>query len=197
VAASSSPPRRKRAGTDPVSKPWRLVLRSPRQTHRLGLCMGQLLQGGEVVAMFGDLGTGKTSLVRAMVEGLLADPTAVSSPTFSLIHEYQGRLRLIHADLYRLTAAQANDTGLSDYLDGHTIAAIEWAERWNVGLPPDRLDIHLSHGPTATRRAVLTANGPSACRLLAAVRTRLSKNSRTREPQPTCVQLPRSRRASL
>ena len=197
MAASSSPPRRKRAGTDPVSKPWHLVLRSPRQTHRLGLCLGQLLQGGEVVALFGDLGTGKTSLVRAMVEGLLADPTAVSSPTFTLIHEYQGRLRLIHADLYRLTAAQLHDTGLSDYLDGHTIAAIEWAERWGSGIPPNRLNIHLSHGPNATRRAVLTANGPSACRLLAAVRTRLSKLSPTREPQPTRVQLPRSRRASL
>ena len=128
-----------------------------------------------MVALFGDLGTGKTWLVRAMAEGLLADPTAVSSPTFTLIHEYQGRLRLIHADLYRLTAAQLHDTGLSDYLDGHTITAIEWADRWNVGLPPDRLDIHLSHGPTATRRAILTATGPSASRLLAAVRTRLSQ----------------------
>lgn len=150
-----------------------------------------------MVALFGDLGTGKTSMVRAMAEGLLADPTAVSSPTFTLIHEYKGRLRLIHADLYRLTAAQLNDTGLSDYLDGHTITAIEWADRWGVGLPPDRLDIHLSHGPTATRRAILTATGPSASRLLAAVRTRLSKNSPAREPQTTRVQLPRSRRASL
>ena len=150
-----------------------------------------------MVALFGDLGTGKTWLVRAMAEGLLADPTAVSSPTFTLIHEYQGRLRLIHADLYRLTAAQLNNTGLSDYLDGHTITAIEWADRWNVGLPPDRLDIHLSHGPTATRRATLTATGPSAARLLAAVRIRLSKNAPTREPQPTRVQLPRPRRASL
>lgn len=195
LAASSAPPRRKRAGTHPVTKPWRLVLRSPRQTHRLGLCLGRLLQGGEVVALFGDLGTGKTSLVRGIAEGLLADPTAISSPTFTLIHEYQGRLRLIHADLYRLTAAQLDDTGLNDYLDGHTITAIEWADRWGAGLPPDRLDIHLSHCPAATRRAILTANGLSACRLLAAVRTRLSKSPPTREPQPTRVQLPR-RRAS-
>ena len=108
-------------------------------------------------------GNGQNFAGRGMAEGLLADPTAVSSPTFTLIHEYQGRLRLIHADLYRLTAAQLNDTGLSDYLDGHTITAIEWADRWGVGLPPDRLDIHLSHGPTATRRAILTATGPSAC----------------------------------
>ena len=77
-------------------------------------------------------GNGQDLAGRAMAEGLLADPTAVSSPTFTLIHEYQGRLRLIHADLYRLTAAQLNDTGLSDYLDGHTITAIEWADRWGV-----------------------------------------------------------------
>ena len=83
-----------------------------------------------MVALFGELGTGKTWLVGASPKGWLADPTAVSSPTFTLIHEYQGRLRLIHADLYRLTAAQLNDTGLSDYLDGHTITAIEWADRW-------------------------------------------------------------------
>ncbi len=197
LAASSRPPQRKSAGTHLVSKPWRLVLRSPRQTHRLGLCLGRLLEGGEVVALFGDLGTGKTSLVRGMAEGLQADPTVVSSPTFTLIHEYQGRHRLIHADLYRLAAVQLENTGLGDYLDGCTITAIEWADRWGADLPPDRLDIHLSHGPASTRRAILTANGPSACRLLAAARTRLSKSSPTREPQPTRVQLARSRRASL
>lgn len=149
------------------------------------------------MALFGDLGTGKTSLVRGIAEGLLAEPTAVSSPTFTLIHEYQGRLRLIHADLYRLTAAQLDDTGLSDYLDGHTVTAIEWADRWGAGLPPDRLEIHLSHCPAATRRAILIANGRSACRLLAALRSRRSKSLPTREPQQTRVQLPRSRRALL
>ena len=183
--------------THPVSKPWRIVLRSPRQTHRLGRRLGQLLQGGEVVALFGELGTGKTSLVRGIAEGLCAEPTAVSSPTFTLVHEYRGRLRLIHTDLYRLTASQLEDTGLSDYLDGHTVTAIEWADRWGEGLPSDRLEIHLSHRPTATRRAILTASGLSACRLLATLRAHLSKSRPTREPRQTRVQLPRSRRAAL
>ena len=75
-------------------------------------CLGQLFKGGEVIALFGELGTGKTSLVRGIAEGLRAEPTAVSSPTFTLIHEYHGRLRLIHTDLYRLTASQLEDTGL-------------------------------------------------------------------------------------
>ena len=119
LAASS--PAGKTVETPPASKPWRIILRSPRQTHRLGQRLGKLLQGGEVLALFGELGTGKTSLVRGIAEGLLAEPTAVSSPTFTLIHEYRGRLRLIHTDLYHLTAVQLEDTGLTDYLDGHTV----------------------------------------------------------------------------
>ncbi len=147
--------------------------------------------------MFGELGTGKTSLIRGIAEGLLADPTAVSSPTFTLIHEYRGRLRFIHTDLYRLTASQLENTGLGDYLDGQTVTAIEWADRWGPGLPPERLDIHLSHRLPATRRAILTANGHSACRLLATLRTLLVKHRPTGEPQQTGVQLPRSRRTSI
>lgn len=150
--------------------------------------------------MFGTLGTGKTSLVRGIAEGLLAEPTEVSSPTFTLIHEYRGRLRLIHTDLYRLTALQLEDTGLGDYLDGHTVTAIEWADRWGSGLPQDRLNIHLSHRPPATRRATLMASGPSASRLLAGLRSLLSKRRPSRPtgaPQQTGVQLPRSGRTSL
>jgi tRNA threonylcarbamoyladenosine biosynthesis protein TsaE len=149
-----------------------------------------------VVALFGELGTGKTSLVRGIAEGLLAEPTTVSSPTFTLIHEYRGRLRLIHTDLYRLTPSELENTGLNDYLDGHSVTAIEWADRWGTGLPPDRLEIHLSHRPTTTRRAILTAYGHTACRLLASLRSLLSKSRPTREPQRTRVQLPRSRRTA-
>jgi tRNA threonylcarbamoyladenosine biosynthesis protein TsaE len=195
--ASPSTAGKRTANAYSVSKPWRIILRSPQQTHRLGQCLGTLLQGGEVLALCGELGTGKTSLVRGVAEGLLAAPTEVSSPTFTLIHEYRGRLRLIHADLYRLTASQLEDTGLSDYLDGHAVTAIEWADRWGSGLPSDRLDIHLSHRPPRTRRAVLTAGGPSAGRLLHSLRNLFSKRRPTREPRQTGVQLPRSRRTSL
>lgn len=148
------------------------------------------------MALFGELGTGKTSLVKGLAEGMNVDPTAVSSPTFALIHEYQGRLRLIHTDLYRLIPAQLDDIGLSDYIDGHTVTAIEWAERWGEGLPSDRLDIRLSHRTSSTRRAIFSASGPLACRLLTALRSRLSKGRPTREPRQTRVQLPRPRRTS-
>ncbi len=149
-----------------------------------------------MIALSGELGTGKTSLVRGIAEGLRAEPTDVSSPTFTLIHEYHGRLRLVHTDLYRLTASQLEDTGLSDYLDGQTVTAIEWADRWGNGLPLDRLEIHLSHHPPRSRRAILTAQGLAACRLLAKLRTLWLKKRPPREPRQTRVQLPRSRRTA-
>lgn len=172
----------------PAVKPWCIILRTPHQTHRLGQYVGTLLHGGEVIALFGELGTGKTSLVRGIADGLRADSAAVSSPTFTLIHEYRGRLPLIHTDLYRLTAAQLEDTGLCDYLDGHTVIAIEWADRWKDGLPADRLEIHLTHRLPATRRAILTATGPSAARLLSDLRTSLSRRRPTRVARQTRVQ---------
>ena len=192
----ASSAREKSAAPVTAAKPWRTVLRSPQQTHRLGQCLGTLLQGGDVLALFGELGTGKTSLVRGIADGLGAEPTAVSSPTFTLIHEYRGRLPLIHTDLYRLTAAQLEDTGLGDYLDGHTVTAIEWADRWGEGLPPDRLEIHLTHHPPAARRAMLTAKGPSSSRLLIALRAHMVSSRPTRVVRQTRVQLPRPRRAS-
>ena len=134
------------------------------------------------------MGTGKTSLVRGMADGLGAEPTAVSSPTFTLIHEYRGRLPLIHTDLYRLTAAQLDNTGLGDYVDGHTVIAIEWAERWGAGLPADRLEVHLTHRTPSARAAVLTPCGPSASRLLLALRSRLSTRRPTRVVRQTRVQ---------
>lgn len=191
----SSAPQTHRGAT-PVGKPWRLVLRTPQQTHRLGQCVGTLLRGGEVVALFGELGTGKTSLVRGMADGLLADSAAVSSPTFTLIHEYRGRLPLIHTDLYRLTTSQLDDTGLGDYVDGHTVVAIEWADRWTDGLPADRLEVRLAHHPPAARQVLLTATGPSSTRLLAELRTSLSRRRPTRVVRRTRVQSSRPRRAS-
>ena len=197
VSGSPRSPAGKTAETHFHGKPLRMLLRSPRQTHHLGQRLGALLRGGEVLALCGELGTGKTSLVRGIAEGLLAEPTVVSSPTFTLIHEYQGRLRFIHTDLYRLTASQLEDTGLDDYLDGYTVTAIEWADRWGPGLPADRLEIHLSHHPSGARRVTLAAQGLSAQRLLAELRALLVKPRPPGALRQSRVQLPRSRRGSL
>ena len=191
TSVSARQPAAKTAKTRVFDKPLRMLLRSPRETHYLGQCIGTLLRGGEVLALRGELGTGKTSLVRGIAEGLRAEPAMVSSPTFTLIHEYQGRLRLIHADLYRLTISQLENIGLNDYLDGHAVTAIEWADRWGAGLPSDRLEICLSHHASGARRVGLVAQGPSAQELLAALHELRVKRRPPGAPRQSRVQLPR------
>jgi tRNA threonylcarbamoyladenosine biosynthesis protein TsaE len=124
-----------------------------------------------VLALIGELGAGKTALVRGVAAGLGAPPAFVSSPTFVLIHEYRGRLPLIHVDLYRLRShAEAESIGLSDYFTGQAITAIEWADRFPMLLPEDRLEVRLSHRSLATRNARLAARGPQSLALLTRVK---------------------------
>jgi tRNA threonylcarbamoyladenosine biosynthesis protein TsaE len=150
---------------------WAYDSRSPDATVRLGHQIGTALEGGEVVALYGDIGTGKTTLVRGMAAGIGAPPQAVTSPTFVLIHEYRGRLRLAHADLYRITDPdELRHTGLIDYFDGSTVVVIEWAERAGDTLPSDRLQIRLSHEAPSVRHIVMSALGSDAKRLLTNIR---------------------------
>jgi tRNA threonylcarbamoyladenosine biosynthesis protein TsaE len=123
------------------------------------------------MALYGELGAGKTALVRGMAAGIGAAPRAVSSPTFVLIHEYHGRLRLAHADLYRLdSSAELRHIGLSDYEDGRTVTVIEWADKAGGELPADRLEIHLRHRSPTAREITFAPRGAEARRLLARVR---------------------------
>ncbi len=155
-----------------LSVTWDCLSKSVADTDRLGRRIGRSLQGGEVLALYGELGSGKTALVRGLAAGLGAAPQSVSSPTFVLIHEYRGRLRLAHADLYRLdSAAELPHLGLSDYDDGRTVMAIEWADKAGSHLPADRLEIHLRHRSPNVREIALTPQGAQARRLLARVRT--------------------------
>jgi len=175
------PPARRR----PLSDTWQYLAQSPSDTDRLGRRLGRALTGGDVLALYGELGSGKTALVRGIASGLGASPEDVSSPTFVLIHEYRGRLRLAHADLYRLeSAAELAQIGLSDYDDGKTVTAIEWADRAGIELPADRLEIHLRHRGPASRALRFVARSERARRLLAQLaapqRTRPVKRRQTR-----------------
>lgn len=103
---------------------------SEAETTAAGRAFASRLEPGAVVLIDGPLGAGKTAFVRGLAEGLGAAPEAVSSPTFTLIQEYDGgRLRLFHADLYRLTEAEAEDLGLSETGDAGVLA-VEWPDRW-------------------------------------------------------------------
>jgi len=159
---------------------WTHLSRSPLETDRVGRRIGRCLQGGETLALYGELGSGKTALVRGIAAGLGAQPAEVSSPTFVFIHEYHGRCRLAHADLYRIESpSELQQLGLSEYDDGMTVIAIEWAEKAGIHLPTDRLDIRLSHQSPTTRRIAMTATGPVAQRLLTRLKTTRGAHGRT------------------
>jgi|CXWL01.1.fsa_nt_gi tRNA threonylcarbamoyladenosine biosynthesis protein TsaE len=145
-----------------------LHLSSPRETESFGNAIGQLLRGGEVLALIGELGAGKTALVRGIVAGLGAPAASVTSPTFLLVHEYQGRLPIIHIDLYRLQRPEETESiGLSDYLMDDAAVAIEWADRFPQLLPDDRLEVTLTHRTRTTRQALVEARGSRSRSLLA------------------------------
>lgn len=112
----------------------RLTSTSPEVTREIGAMLGRALLVGDVVGLIGDLGAGKTVLVQGMARGLDA-ATEATSPTFVLMHVYTGRIRLLHADLYRLPVTQAAELGFDDYLLD-AAGVIEWAERL-AGLEPD------------------------------------------------------------
>ena len=103
---------------------------SEAETSAVGRELAASLSAGDVIVLAGNLGAGKTAFVRGLAEGLGIDPSAVSSPTFTLVQEYRGgRLLLRHIDLYRLTPREADDLGLEEMtLDG-AVLAIEWPDR--------------------------------------------------------------------
>lgn len=112
------------------------------ETRQLGNTLAGLLQKGDVVALYGDLGSGKTVFVKGICEGLGVDEQ-VTSPSFTLIQEYRGRVPVAHFDFYRLESVSAiEDLGVDDYFDTG-ISLIEWAERGKEILPAEHFEVHL------------------------------------------------------
>ncbi|MBE3588317.1 MAG: tRNA (adenosine(37)-N6)-threonylcarbamoyltransferase complex ATPase subunit type 1 TsaE [Thermoanaerobacteraceae bacterium] len=120
---------------------WRT--RSAGETEDFGRLLGNLLVPGDVLCLYGDLGAGKTTLARGIARGLgVGGP--VTSPTFNLIHEYDGRLPFYHMDVYRLSGTEDMfDLGYDEYFYGRGVTLVEWAERVSEVLPGERLDIYL------------------------------------------------------
>ena len=127
------------------------------ETIEFGRQLAASLQPGDVVAMTGDLGAGKTCLVKGIAAGLRVTQ-AVTSPTFTLIHEYRdGRLPVYHVDLYRLDSVrQAQAIGLEEYLAGDGVTIIEWAEKIAELLPANTRWIKMKVTGETTRQIELT-----------------------------------------
>jgi tRNA threonylcarbamoyladenosine biosynthesis protein TsaE len=148
-------------------------MKSVQETIQFGKQIGQQLTGGDVLALTGDLGTGKTVLTRGIALGLGIPMDQVSSPTFTLIQEYPGSIPLIHVDLYRLERpSEISALGLEEYFAPNTIVIIEWAERFPQILPSDHIAIRLEHGETEDIRLLsVSGTGSRSIRLVANIQS--------------------------
>ena len=131
------------------------ISRSERETEELGAKLAASLKGGAVVAMYGDLGAGKTAFVRGMARGMGLN-CRVSSPTFTIVNEYLGERELIHFDMYRLSCAdELFDIGWEDYLSRGAICAVEWSENVQDAFFGDEITVRIEKTGDSTRRITI------------------------------------------
>ena len=109
--------------------------------------MGKYLMAGDIVALIGDLGTGKTQLAKGLARGVgVPEEYCITSPTYTIVNEYQGRIPLYHLDLYRLEGnSDLGNLGYEEYFEGRGVTVIEWAEKITHLLPENRMEIRISH----------------------------------------------------
>lgn len=149
------------------------------QTQQLGMALGALLQGGDLVLLDGQLGAGKTTFTQGLARGMHVS-AVVNSPTFTLLKEYMGastvpqtgqpagtKLALYHFDLYRLDEPdEIVDLGFEDYFYGSGVCVVEWAAKADELWPTNRLYIRLTTVDETKRRLLFVASGPRYCELL-------------------------------
>ncbi len=133
----------------------RLVSHSAEQTEQIACELASTLLAGDVVALRGGMGAGKTAFVRGLAKGL-AVTGEVASPTFALVHEHEGRIPLYHFDMYRVTTMDdLYSTGFFDYLDSGAVLAVEWSENIETALPRKRLVVTLTPISDTEREIVI------------------------------------------
>lgn len=135
-----------------VGEPLTVVTDSPEATRCWGQRLAALLAPGDVVLLEGELGAGKTTFTQGMADGLGVEGP-VTSPSFTLAHEYRGRLSLYHLDLYRLDDPSAMaEVGLDEYLEQDAVAVVEWAEKLGPFVPEAHLRIAITYGQDENQR---------------------------------------------
>ena len=135
---------------------------SEAETEQAGADFARTLPDGKVVAMYGELGSGKTAFVRGMARGM-GLTCRVSSPTFTIVNEYEGRIPLFHFDMYRLDSAdELFDIGWDDYLERGGVCAVEWSENVADAIPPDAVRVAIERAPGGDdcRRITITGGEP-------------------------------------
>ena len=135
--------------------------KSPSETIRIGKNIGSVLLPGDVVALVGELGTGKTQFIKGLAAGVgVGKPPYISSPSFTLINEYAGKVPFYHIDLFRLKSEkETEELGLEEYFQGGGITAIEWADKIPSLLPQEILWIHIRYAGEHTRSFEIIGKG--------------------------------------
>jgi tRNA threonylcarbamoyladenosine biosynthesis protein TsaE len=159
---------------DPLSTfKYQITSGSVDETQKLGKIIGSAVSAGTVLALTGDLGSGKTSFVQGLAEGLeVPDDYYITSPSYTLINEYPGRFSLFHVDLYRITDPfDIEDIGLYEIFDDNAVVAVEWADRIEQKLLPDSITIHFEITGDNTRNIFIYANKLNYIHLLKKLKT--------------------------
>lgn len=133
---------------------------SPEETLAIGRILSESLEPGDIICLKGELGAGKTHLVKGISSGLGISEHVVNSPTFTLIHEYKGRLPVYHFDLYRVKdVSELRDIGTEDYLYGQGVCIVEWPEILENDLPANAVHVTIEKIDVSTRKLSIATSG--------------------------------------
>jgi tRNA threonylcarbamoyladenosine biosynthesis protein TsaE len=149
--------------------PQTIITENQAQTQTLGRLIGRVLRSGLLIKLIGDLGSGKTCFVQGLAMGLeVPDEFDITSPTYTLIHEYPGRIPFLHIDLYRIhDEMDAEAIGLWDMLDPASVVAVEWADRLPDALwPSDALTVRIDVQDNDNREISLFGSGLKMANLI-------------------------------
>lgn len=136
-----------------------IITHSERETEDAGAAFAEKIPDGTVVAMYGELGAGKTAFVRGMARGMGLD-CRVNSPTFTIVNEYLGKRTLLHFDMYRLGSAdELWDIGWDDYLERGAVCAVEWSENVAGAFTGDEITVRIDKLSDAERRITIEGGG--------------------------------------
>jgi len=151
-----------------------IITSSTEKTEDVGRLLGTMLEPGDLVCLFGDLGAGKTHFSFGIAQGLQVRDQYITSPTFTFVNEYQGRIPFYHIDLYRLKEpSELEGIGFEEYIDSDGATVIEWAERAEGELPDEKLNIYLSDVSENSRGLGFLAEGERYGKLLADLKKKI------------------------
>jgi tRNA threonylcarbamoyladenosine biosynthesis protein TsaE len=154
-----------------------VITTSPEQTWHIGQMLGARLAAGDTVCLYGDLGAGKTSFSYGIALGLDVKEQYITSPTFTFVNEYEGRVPFYHIDLYRLNDPdELEGIGFEEYIDSDGVTVIEWAERAEDELPVECLSVYLSPVDENSREIGFLVEGERYEKLLAELQMDLKKD---------------------